>query len=476
MCKQERLITKFNEKTNRYQTIKVTCGKCVECLQQRRNSWGKRTELEMYSNGMLRYKHAYLITLTYSNLHIPRDSRGNYTLRLKQVQMYIDRLRSHHKLRYLICGEYGGRTHRPHYHLLIVTDDLITRHEYDTQWQLGYIDYQEVKHSLTDIVKTARYISKYIAKGECDSKDVLDFTAYRKALRDYLPPDLKHVRKPELYINEIRAHYPILREVRLNIIEQNLDKCHQLLMQRLDLPRDLEDPEYIDLQDFEYHDEDPTQLKYDWHIEPEYYLNNEFTRTYFSLENYESYLLDIKTMYENDKTFDDIFFDLWTSFETPFVRASQNWGYNPLNYTALNDIPISDIPLDEFIQFVDFENPYSAYLEHSYTDEQINLLLSTVSYEIRTENQTNVARLALPGYLRAKIIAEFPVAEAAIRSLTTDSIIKSVEDFRQRIRDVIVSVPIDEVNETINKIVTDSYKQALAKYKKQISSNISFGE
>lgn len=463
MCKHERLITKYDAKTARYQTIKVTCGKCVECLQQRRNSWAKRTELEMYSNGALRYKHGYFVTLTYDNQHIPRDSRGKYTLRIKDLQMFFDRLRKLRKFRYLACGEYGGTTYRPHYHLLLLSDELITEVDIMDKWDKGFIHFREMKKSYKDVIKTSLYMAKYIAKGECDSSDVIDFIKYRQALKQFLPPALKHVRKPELYITEIKEYYPTYRNIAMDIIGTNLEKSHEWLLKRSDFPN---------FNPLEHEEEYEIPVYYDWRQDVTEYakLNN------FNIINYFNYMQDLYDTYELFPTFDDIFEHQWNSFETPFVRSSQNWGYNPLNYIAVNDIPVSEIPLEEFIQVSDSENPYKDYLEQSYTQDNINLLISLVTYEYRTKNQTNVARLAIPGYLRAKVIANFPILEAAIRSTTTNSIIQSVKEFSERIKSITLTVPVEEINSTFEQIANDAYRQALAKYKTKISSNISFGE
>lgn len=461
MCKHERLITKYDAKTARYQTIKVTCGKCVECLQQRRNSWAKRTELEMYSNGALRYKYGYFVTLTYDNQHIPRDSRGKYTLRIKDLQMFLDRLRKLRKFRYLACGEYGGTTFRPHYHLLLLSDELITDYDIKDKWDKGYINFKTMKKSYNDVIKTSLYMAKYIAKGECDASDVIDFVNYRNALKPFLPPALKHVRKPELYIEEIKDYYPTFRQIAMDIIGTNLEKCHEMILQRSDFPT---------FNPLEHDEEFEIPIYYDWRQDV-----SEYTKLQnFNIINYYNYMQDLYESYELFPTFDDIFVKQWTSFETPFVRSSQNWGYNPLSYVAVNNIPVSDIPLEEFIKSSESENPYKDYLEQSYTTDNINLFISLITYEYK--NQTNVVRLALPSYLRTKIIANFPILQAAIRSTTTDSITKSVQDFRDRIKSISLTVPVSEINETFEQIANETFRKALAKYKKKISSRISFGE
>lgn len=87
---------------------------------------------------------AYFVTLTYDDLHLPinhycDDETGEIgstaTLDKKDFQLFMKRLREHHcrkygddaQLRFFAAGEYGSRTHRPHYHAIIYglkLDDL----------------------------------------------------------------------------------------------------------------------------------------------------------------------------------------------------------------------------------------------------------------------------------------------------------------------------------------------------------------
>lgn len=62
---------------------------------------------------------AVFLTLTYRDEDLPDDSM----LCKRDLQRYIKAIRNHYRktrrIRYYACGEYGERTHRPHYHAII---------------------------------------------------------------------------------------------------------------------------------------------------------------------------------------------------------------------------------------------------------------------------------------------------------------------------------------------------------------------
>lgn len=459
MCTKERIIFKFNETTNRYQQVLISCGKCVECLQKRRTSWQVRTEKETISNGVPRYKHAYLITLTYNNLHLNFSSNGKMTLRISELQRFIDRLRKEYPLRYLCCGEYGGKYHRPHYHILVLSNSVkpLTRLQVERKWTYGYVDFKVIKNNKKDFEKISRYIAKYISKGECDAPDVIAFSKYRQTLKDFLPFELKHVRKPENYLKEIRSYYPTLKELRINLISKHMEECRYLIDQRSDFP-------YDELY------EDPTKYT-SIYLSP---LELSRHNSDFNPYSHWSYLADIRAMYQAYDTFDSMFERHWESFEAPFIRASQNWGFNEADFIAVDNIPLSHIPLSEFLPLSDSDNPYEDYLQQSYTQDNINLLKSLVTYE-QNISQTQSVRLAVPSYLRNKIINRFPHLEAAVRSLTTQAQTDSVQRFKDKYRELSLTVPASQINAIIDELRNQEDRKATAKYKQKISCSIEFG-
>lgn len=89
----------------------VPCGKCIGCRVRRREEWTIRCIHEAQ-----KYKDSCFITLTYNNDNLPK------TLILEDLQKFLKRFRkkiSPLKIRYFACGEYGEKSGRPHYHLLV---------------------------------------------------------------------------------------------------------------------------------------------------------------------------------------------------------------------------------------------------------------------------------------------------------------------------------------------------------------------
>lgn len=66
------------------------------------------------------------VTLTYSGQHLPTD----YSLSKRHLQTWLKRLRfvvDPIRIRYFACGEYGGKTLRPHYHCIVFGYDFPDR-------------------------------------------------------------------------------------------------------------------------------------------------------------------------------------------------------------------------------------------------------------------------------------------------------------------------------------------------------------
>ena len=99
----------------------VPCGKCVECLSQKRNDWSVRLyyEMQKYSTPPA------FITLTYDDDHLPTMvdvDTGELVpvVSKRDLQLFFKRLRKRVPgIRYFFCSEYGPTTNRPHYHGII---------------------------------------------------------------------------------------------------------------------------------------------------------------------------------------------------------------------------------------------------------------------------------------------------------------------------------------------------------------------
>lgn len=122
--------------------LSVPCGKCQECLQRRAEQWIFRIEQQMKVS-----VSAHFITLTYTDSQIPiteciHNEQPLYlpTLRRKDFQNFMKRLRKMQPktpIKYYMCGEYGGRTGRPHYHAIILNSDIEKIHQ---AWKYSIID------------------------------------------------------------------------------------------------------------------------------------------------------------------------------------------------------------------------------------------------------------------------------------------------------------------------------------------------
>ena len=168
--------------------FEIPCGKCLGCRQAMSMEWSNRLILESKY-----HEHAYFVTLTYNDENIthcygvdPKTGEiGRFeTLVKKDVQNFIKRIRFNSgasDLRYYCAGEYGEKTDRPHYHLIIfglnLEVDLIpfgfseTGNQYyrsaflERNWintyngeKLGFVSCEPANYY------TMKYVSAYVTK------------------------------------------------------------------------------------------------------------------------------------------------------------------------------------------------------------------------------------------------------------------------------------------------------------------------
>lgn len=103
--------------SSRFRPLTVRCGKCILCKKARAEEIAIRAMLEM-KGYEVDSPHAF-ITLTVDDAHIDEVFPGQ-RLQHRPFQLFMKRLRKAGvSCRYLMCGEYGERTHRPHYHAIL---------------------------------------------------------------------------------------------------------------------------------------------------------------------------------------------------------------------------------------------------------------------------------------------------------------------------------------------------------------------
>lgn len=134
------------------ETASVPCGKCPDCVKRRTSQWSFRLMQEEKVSSS-----AHFITLTYDTSHAPITQAGYMSLQKRDLQLFFKRLRKVHanRIRYYAVGEYGGKTCRPHYHLILFNADIA---KIQPCWNLGSVHYGQVSGA------SVGYTLKYMAK------------------------------------------------------------------------------------------------------------------------------------------------------------------------------------------------------------------------------------------------------------------------------------------------------------------------
>lgn len=147
-------------------SIKVSCGKCLECLQQHANEWSHRIVDECKH-----HEQNCFITLTYNEDNKPADG----SVSRRELQLFLKRFRKAVgvPIRFFACGEYGKKALRPHYHLIVFGwyppdavfwerdrkgVDLFRSPLLEKCWQKGFSSVGAVT------IDSAKYCAKYLQK------------------------------------------------------------------------------------------------------------------------------------------------------------------------------------------------------------------------------------------------------------------------------------------------------------------------
>lgn len=204
-----------------YKTVTHSCGTCLECVSQLQNDWANRLSDEFKN-----WRFAYFATLTYSNPRLPfvdivpselpgdmqdflsyaidkipfssalskaRARSDKYVEYLKpscirenlsvkvplvskyDIQCFLKRLRVNFSrkfghefvFKYFLCSEYGPCTLRPHYHIIIFSDECLERVSsmVEQSYQLGAVrGFHQLKVRNGSISDACAYCAKYCCK------------------------------------------------------------------------------------------------------------------------------------------------------------------------------------------------------------------------------------------------------------------------------------------------------------------------
>jgi len=93
--------------------LSLPCGRCIGCRLERARQWAVRITHE----SKIAEENCF-VTLTYDDAHLPKDG----SLSVDDCQRFLKRLRKSlypKKVRFFLCGEYGEKLGRPHYHAIL---------------------------------------------------------------------------------------------------------------------------------------------------------------------------------------------------------------------------------------------------------------------------------------------------------------------------------------------------------------------
>ena len=202
----------------------VPCGKCESCKKR------ARTDI------LVRLYHTFLyfkdyggsalyVTYTYNDDNIPYfeyDGKHYNTFDKRHIQSYLKRLRITLSrkfnistgLQYFFASEYGGITHRPHYHALLFipkTDQLNQIKSYvSLLWTHGFTKFGNINNGIVNGFGALQYCSKYI------TKNVLS-DVYFRYLKKILPASQYEKSKPFTLYSKKLGLIGLYHETKLNL-------------------------------------------------------------------------------------------------------------------------------------------------------------------------------------------------------------------------------------------------------------------
>ena len=164
--------------------LTLPCNRCATCRAKKRFEWVVRMELEDRTA-----LTTWFITLTYDEKHVPR-TKGFTHLQKNDALNFIRRVKDfeernvpeHHvipnqyhgdpsrKIRYFLVGEYGSKTYRPHYHLILWNISKYTAQRVSQIWGKGIQSRAEKPRGQSAV---ATYCAKYIMKEHGDIQFVV---------------------------------------------------------------------------------------------------------------------------------------------------------------------------------------------------------------------------------------------------------------------------------------------------------------
>lgn len=155
-------IFKTFDREQFYKGIPFPCGHCLACRIQRRRQWTLRLILESmsYPPELVRF-----VTLTYNDESLVYDENYNPVLCKHDIVTYIKRLRYYiPSLRYFVGGEYGTKTGRPHYHIILFGVPSVFDSHVTGLWSGTKTDYGFTYIGSYVSIDALSYVAGYVSK------------------------------------------------------------------------------------------------------------------------------------------------------------------------------------------------------------------------------------------------------------------------------------------------------------------------
>ena len=174
-----------------YKKAIIPCRQCIGCRLDYSREWANRGFLEAKKT-----EHNYFVTLTYDDDHKPYSeeittsngitytdtnndwnghlNKEHLTDFLHDIRQIFKRDYNHTGIKFLSCGEYGGETQRPHYHLILFNAPFPADTMYHARllnknfyWQNSIIERawnKGLSNITTATWDTIAYVARYVTK------------------------------------------------------------------------------------------------------------------------------------------------------------------------------------------------------------------------------------------------------------------------------------------------------------------------
>lgn len=217
--------------------VYVPCGTCKDCRNAYKSQWQIRLSTELIQRQKDGWNVGF-VTLTYDDEHLPYvpDSllldehkgtrvpcfdKQHIRKLILDIRRDLDEFYGAHGLVYMVCGEYGSYTKRPHYHAIFSFPPSVKPFDFwqllTKYWSYGFLipkdmeggyDSKRRYHKPFLVAGSARYAGIYASKYTC--KD-LDFAKSVNGLIDVKAKDWKryncfHVQSRSLGLSWLSAH------------------------------------------------------------------------------------------------------------------------------------------------------------------------------------------------------------------------------------------------------------------------------